>query len=116
MTSKISELLREAKKVLPTDEREGICSAIHSAYVLQKNYSSRARCEALSTINERLGSWQYAHHWLGAQVLFGKHPLRSWKDREKAIRWANDQPTEAIQAWRHAWLDQLIEEFEAKGD
>lgn len=112
---KISEVFKKAKKHLSTDFKQGICLAIQDALFHYRDSETRASLhEAVSIVQERLGMWSYAHHWLGAKVLFGNRPVVYHEDRERVYEWAHRQSEKSIQAWRHAWLDQLIEEFEGK--
>jgi hypothetical protein len=111
---KTSDVLVLAKQRLAYTINQGICSAIINSDV------SWVKTEpVVEMIGSRLNGFAFASDWLGAQVLFGQgcsmvdlssmqyKQIREWRDQQK--EWD-------IQAWRHAWLDQLIAEFQAKGD
>lgn len=118
---KMSKVLSLAKKKLPTAYRVGICGAIYDAYYHSRvPLRDRTRAEAL--ISERLGPFAYATQWLAWQVLYPDAPIPTsyydveYKKANAMDRWMCAQETTKIQSWRHAWLDQMIAEFQAKGD
>lgn len=103
---KIRTAFTLAKKHLSHDRLQGICSALHGVENVPES--------AYDMISERIRGFALASSWLAAQMI-GE---RGHSDRAYARRaaWVDRQGPEAIQAWRHAWLDQLIAELKAKGD
>ncbi len=109
---KTSDVLVLAKQRLSHTYNQGICSAI-----IDSNPSFGK--SVVKMIGSRLGKFIYAPNWLGAQVLFGQGSTGdklSDVDYSLIHKWRSQQRISDIQAWRHAWLDQLIAEFQAKGD
>lgn len=110
---KTSTVLKKAKKQLSKDYKMGICRAVGNTDAKWKDVD---RIQLM--IGDRLGGWAYAHNWLGHQVLypnvdFGKLNNRQFRHIHD---WSLSESEKDIQAWRHAWLDRMIAEFEAKGD
>lgn len=118
---KMSKVLSLAKKQLATTHSMGLCHAIINAYY-HSSVSLRDRTRAEALIEERLGPFAYATQWLAWRVLYPDAPLPTnyydinRKQLDAMERWMYKQKRPEIQAWRHAWLDQLIAEFQAKGD
>ncbi len=111
---KTSDVLVLAKQRLSHTYNQGICSAIINSDPSFGNIKS-----VVEMIGSRLGKFIYAPTWLGAQVLFGQDSTGdklSDADYSLIHKWRSQQKTSDIQAWRHAWLDQMIAEFQAKGD
>lgn len=95
-----------AKKHLSHDRLQGICDVLRRI--------PEAPESAFNTISDRLKHFAFASSWLAAQMTGERgHTDRAYLRRSV---WIANQGAEAIQAWRHAWLDQLIAEFKAKGD
>ena len=118
---KTSKVLRHAKKHLLTTFRMGICHAISDAYYYS-NVPVKDRERVMDLIAERIAPFAYATQWLAWQELYKKEKYpHNYYDIHRvklnAIEvWQCRQRVEDTQAWRHAWLNQLIAEFEAKGD
>lgn len=99
-TSKVlrhaKENLRDSSETWPSNKTMFICLSVECAPAPAKD-KARVRRE----ITRRIAPHRTAEHWLaervGAEAVF-------------------KTPRKAFQAWRHAWVDQLIAEFEAKGD
>jgi hypothetical protein len=102
---KTSEILAKAKKHLwsgtrhnvPEDKFEYICHCVD--WLRDVHVADQVRVK--DEIESRLTPWSSAKTWLQVQV--GEAAV----DRAGCVR---------LQQWRHAWLDQLIAEFKAKGD
>ncbi len=101
---KTSEIFRKAKKLVTYKPdnvwRRYICYGIEDSYISYKD-SDRAR----KIINQRLGR--------------GCNSLEEWMHEQgHAPKYFELTKTHRIkmQKTRHAWLDSLIKEFEAKGD
>lgn len=96
---KTSEILIEAKKHLArTGEEENksnyICNAINKA-------SSHPKAMLLKDeISNRMN---------------GKQTMKVWLNKVHGILW-HELNTISVQAHRHAWVDMLIAEYQAKGD
>lgn len=101
---KTSTLLRKAKKYLPRDRRYPICYAIAEASYFCHD-SDAAHEKSTDAIESRIHPFSMATHWLASKMV-----------KERLGDWVHAQDPKAIQAWRHAWVDQLIVEFKAKGD
>jgi hypothetical protein len=110
---KTSEVFKRAKQRLAMDYSETcntptkekfICIAITTAAAYTKRMTSRdiERCEGI--VKSRMDGAYTMEGWLVDLGCIPEYELcyRAIKDR--------------IQAHRHAWLDSLIAEFEAKGD
>ena len=106
---KTSKILTLAKPLLSYDEPSYICMAINKVAD-----SVDHELRVCDIIEDRLDPWATAANWLAAEMT----GARTWSHRHTNIRhkWIKEQGAQAIQAWRHAWLDQLIAEFKAKGD
>jgi len=101
---KTSEIFRKAKKLVtykPDNvHRRYICFGIEDSDISYKD-SDRAR----KIINQRLGrGCNSLEEWLNKK---GYAPRHFGLTRAHRIK---------MQKTRHAWLDSLIKEFEAKGD
>lgn len=107
---KASTLLTKAKKLLPNDRLYGICYAVS----MVPKASDKDIDRVCDVIGERLGAFSMATSWLAAQMINngGWHTL-DWRKRDD---WVRKQDPRDIQAWRLAWMDQLIVEFKSKGD
>jgi hypothetical protein len=107
---KTSKILKRAKKHLATDYKMGICRAVSGSYW----YVDRVQ----AMISRRLDGWAYANDWLGHQVLFPEVDFDNLTSAQfhSIYNWSKMASAKDIQAWRHAWLDRMIAEFEAKGD
>ena len=117
---KKSVLLREAKKELSWLNPMGLCQAIG----VTAHGATLTANELEELITHRLHPFAYAHSWLGWKMTYPQYKLKDlekWPSCvwDKACDWGydvrNNNPM-GLQAWRHAWLDKLIAEFEAKGD
>jgi len=105
---KTSEAFKKAKQeIYPLGNQVYICHALSvAAYGRFLSDWERIRktrksgyATAMRTIVERIGNEGTLNSWLSLRgVSFRKQTLS------------------LMQSYRHAWLDQLIEEFEAKGD
>ena len=99
---KTSKILTKAKKHLWDGQDNGgityICTSIDQ---VRGGSSELQRYWAKRVINERLCGYSTAYQWLVKKV------------GPKSVEAAGPA---ARQKWRHAWLDQLIAEFKAKGD
>jgi hypothetical protein len=99
---KTSKIFIEAKKHLWDGERnEGVTYICTSIDNVRGGSSELQRYWAKRVINERLCGYSTAYQWLVKKV------------GPKSVEAAGPI---ARQKWRHAWLDQLIAEFKAKGD
>jgi len=109
---KTSEVLTHAKKhlarnhdeILNTHQQKYICLAIEKA--ARRNVRITAGdvaicCDIISSRMDRYGSLE---GWLALHGCFDLHQPISISTKDQ------------IQAHRHAWLDQMIAEFKAKGD
>jgi hypothetical protein len=102
---KTSKILAKAKKHLwngtghksQEGRFEHICHCVDWLHDVHVADQVRVTAE----IESRLTPWLSAKSWLQVQV--GADEV----DRAGCVR---------LQRWRHAWLDQLIAEFKAKGD
>lgn len=112
---KTSKVLKQAKNRLATDYKMGICPAIH-AVSGTSSYLAVERVQCM--ISKRLDGWAYASEWLGHQILFPKVDSDNLTSAQyhSIYNWSKMASAKDIQAWRHAWLDRMIAEFEAKGD
>ena len=116
MRTKTSVILKAARRHLPTHQKKGICLAIHNS-----NAGSREdRLRVCEMISKRIYPFSYASDWLAWTIVHGpkkrdqrKTQLNEWI---AAYEWLDDQERPAIQTWRYQWLDQMIAEFEKKGD
>jgi len=105
---KSSELLRRAKKRLAHtrkqhergDSQKFICFAIAAAAQEAKQVELGHRLRRL--IGCRLGRFNFYEDWL----------LSHHRDFFRSVRQADC----SFQPGRHAWMNSLIKEFEAKGD
>jgi len=128
---KTSMLLHVAKKELSWVNPMGLCHAIsvakHSFFTHmgeRNEHVVNAANELEELITHRLHPFAYAHSWLGWKMTYPQYKLKDlekWPSRvwDRACDWGNDVRNNnpmGLQAWRHAWLDKLIAEFEAKGD
>lgn len=114
---KTSVILKAAKRSLSKERFQGICSALQYC----DGVTGAGQVRVMDMVSDRIEPFAYATDWLAWQIVVGKSsPLkRSRRAREYLQRsndWLNKQSTAALQKWRHAWLDQMIAEFEAKGD
>jgi hypothetical protein len=110
---KTSEVFKQAKRCLAMDYSETcntptkekfICIAVTTAaaYTKRMTVADVKRCEGI--VKSRMDGEYTLESWL---VDRGCIPVKFLNDRNILDR---------IQAHRHAWLDLLIAEFEAKGD
>jgi len=116
---KTSEVLRIAKDYLPNDCRIGICSALDDARYAN-SITTRDADKVKTIVTDRIEPFGYATTWLAWQMVFKDKPVgtngisqRAWAMLDK---WHAKHSAQSKQAWRHAWVDQMIKEFEAKGD
>ena len=108
---KISRIFEKAKSHLSKEHLQGICYAVEDAV----GHKSAERAKQI--ISQRLNGWAYAPTWLASTILHGSavHPNNVTDKQLAEIRaWRQKQKDKDIQAWRHAWLDQLIAEFKEK--
>ena len=117
---KTSSILRAAKPYLGRAMNRGVCTAAACARREgHMDYSDElALCRA---IDDLIKPFPYATDWLAYVVTTGRQPPRapsqvSHKQYHQLRAWKHAQPVEALQDWRHRWVDRLIAEFEAKGD
>lgn len=99
--TEIAKALQAAKRHLNTG-RPGDCRTSHICFAIQMaevsgEISGQLSQAASRVISNRLeghaGAWSWLHNVAGVPDTEITHP--------------------AVQAWRHAWLNQLIEEFES---
>jgi hypothetical protein len=102
---KTSEVFKEAKKRLhngaravPDGKSLNICHAIDHA--VDHGVPSKDAALAQELVMQRLKPHFGVFSWLGA--VAGAHLKRRTRQN--------------LQTYRHAWLDALVKEFEAKGD
>ena len=110
---KLSQVFRKAKANLSHHYANGICTAIDDSDDVNKQSKSRAK----KIVQGRINGWSYATSWLASTVIHGTalSPDTATDDQfNEVTRWKASQSRKALQAWRHAWLDQLIAEFEEK--
>lgn len=108
---KLSAVFLKAKDHLSKECLQGICTAIENAV------GHRTAARAKQIISQRLNGWAYAPSWLASTIVHGSavHPHNVTDKQFAEIRvWRQKQKDKDIQAWRHAWLDQLIAEFKEK--
>lgn len=108
---KTSDILRQAKVNLSHYECQGVCSAI-----IKVPYTPVRKINAVLTdIRDRLYPYSYITQWLSHKMTGIKY-AETLADEIAISNW-RDQFTRAdFQAYRHRWLDQLIQEYQAKGD
>ena len=109
---KSSKLLKKAKKYLwdghektyhDDDQTQFICGALIEAASNAKNISALVVSQELRReIAARLYPASIVEGWLQRKKLIPKNPS-TWNRTD-------------IQTYRHRWLDELIREYEAKGD
>ena len=112
---KTSEAFKQAKlRLYPIGKARYICHALAEAAYDQstaslafdwhKIYSTRKPgfSTAIEVITERIGSTMALESWLHEQGI-------DWRE-------GRSKGHNQMEAYRHRWLDALIEEFEAKGD
>lgn len=104
-------LARNNKELDDVKKTNAICFAIDDWG--WKDHQSRGlvACKAKDVIQQRLGAVGYASKWI--QNNCGKFPP---KEREIILYGDAKARNDLYQAWRHAWLDQLIAEFKNKKD
>lgn len=117
---KTSEVLKRAKKHLSRKYREGVCSAVWKA-TYESNVPSFRASDVTRMISDRIKPFGYASKWLAWRMAVGytmpRSEFRIPGSKAQAIYdWLDKYTPKDIQAWRHAWLDSMITEFEAKGD
>lgn len=109
---KTSELLREAKRYLvgPDLDREGktqmVCFAI-GRVVNKKLIEDRRQQRLMQRIRIALSPYSTVCAWLHYEHGVPMRLLESPR---------TGRYTPAMQAYRHRWLDSLINEYAAKGD
>jgi hypothetical protein len=117
---KTSKVLKRAKKQLSRKYREGVCNSVRAA---KSNEAGEDKAfEVRQMIAKRVRPFTFASRWLAWRMVFGEKmpiseaaiPLSKVEALNHWIR--NCTTAKDIQAWRHAWLDNMIAEFEAKGD
>ena len=108
---KTSTILRRAKKKLDMHDRtDGVCLAIGRV-------GSGWHGELIKDVSDRIKPFAYAHQWLAHRMLCGRSkPKKTNEEWEQTQAWLNAQSHRNIQRWRLAWIDELIKEYEAKGD
>jgi hypothetical protein len=110
---KTSEVFKRVKEHLAKDLHEAynrsgkekfICIAITTAAAHTKRITEEDRSRCTAIVESRLEGTYTMEGWLVDRGCIPEYELcdRATKDR--------------IQAHRHAWVDMLIAEFEAKGD
>jgi EAL domain-containing protein (putative c-di-GMP-specific phosphodiesterase class I) len=117
---KTSIILRKAKRHLSRTSREGVCSAVWTLSSRERIPLSKLK-PVTQMITQRIKPFTYASAWLawrmtqGYQMPHSEFYTTSGANNE-IHEWLRKQGAAAVQEWRHAWLDQMIAEFEAKGD
>ena len=109
---KSSKLLKKAKKYLwdgnekryhDDDQTQFICEALIEAASDAKKISALVVSQELrKEIRDKLHPASIVEGWLRSKKLIPKNPS-TWNRTD-------------IQTYRHRWLDELIREYEAKGD
>ena len=97
---KKSEMLREAKKFLWDGVSKRNRKEVYICLALSFNVGFKQTNELRKIIYERIGGFGSIDKWLHDKYNIPKEQFKN----------------EAMQAYRHQWVDMLIEEFEAKGD
>ena len=109
---KTSTVLTHAKKYLARNYDESlhtsrgkyICFAIEKAARCNGRITDKDRRRCLDIISSRLNGCGSLEGWLALHGCFVRQDPTSISTKDQ------------IQAHRHAWLDQMIAEFKAKGD
>lgn len=101
MQKKTSEVFRKAKECIENDDVRFICHAIALQYEWKASQIyENPHSIAEKIVQDRLEGFSTLECWLE-----GKHGVKdAFNNHDK------------MKATRLAWLDSLIEEFEAKGD
>ena len=110
---KLSQVFSKAKANLDHQYPHGICTAIDDTNDVDEQSKARAK----EIIHSRINGGSHATSWLASTVIHGTalSPDTATDDQfDEVARWKVSQSREALQAWRHAWLDQLITEFKEK--
>jgi len=110
---KTSKVLKKAKKHLAENhidlvasyKASFICYAIADTDKVSQRDADRVR----NMVQERLAPYATLEGWLSK-----KHRVKliGWNDSDIKVNAYKDK----MQATRHAWIDSMITEFEAKGD
>jgi hypothetical protein len=98
----------------------GLCIAL-SFLDMPTTEGVRKRIEVGNLINARIEPYPFATYWLAWRVVAPRYRAKDFANWPKTVNdrilyWVDTQPVADLQAWRHAWLDELIKEFESKGD
>jgi len=108
---KTSQVFKQAKKYLWTGDLND--SFDKSMYI----------CHAISDVGDIYGRYYHTPYERAKRLIHFRiaphYDLESWvrsnvKGSHKVLNKASG--TKQLQAYRHRWLDALIEEFESKGD
>lgn len=105
--TKTSTILKKAKKKMSNHLLQGICSAVAFSDV-PIGYKLKVQ----KMICKRILPYAYAHDWLASKMTTAPKGQKAQAMRE----WIYNQRARDIQAWRHQWLDMMIQEFLDKGD
>lgn len=103
---KTSEILKIAKMYLWDGRNHqcgalGLCGAIKRAIHNNRNSTDRVKAsEVIDRVQSSLGKWVFVSSWLRAE-----HNIPAKKLTPKNL-----------QAYRQLWLNELIAEYESKGD
>lgn len=117
---KTSKVLRVAKQYLNHEVNQGICLALSDAR-RARAISNASENRVGDIISDRIQPFAYATTWLAYAVTTGKNPPKNYNnvtndEYTKYSRWKRARREADLQAWRHRWVDNMIAEFEAKGD
>lgn len=117
---KTSKILRITKQYLNHEVNQGVCFALSDARRAGA-ISMASEDRVGEIISDRIQPFTFATTWLAYAVTTGKTPPKNYNnisaaEYTKYSRWKRVQREVDLQAWRHRWVDQMIAEFEAKGD
>ena len=87
-----------------------LCLAISDAYLLYTEYT-HIGWALKKRIDECLDGFHSAEDWLHYECEIPSKQLRCYNKRL-----GDTVPTQALYDYRHRWIDELIREYEAKGD
>lgn len=98
------------KEFEATNKARYLCIAITGAYILHKEYATIGR-ELKYRIANSLDGHHSVEDWLEHECSVSKFKLRRYDKRID-----DTVPTQALYDYRHRWIDELIREYESKGD
>lgn len=93
-----------------TNKARYLCIAISDAYLLYTEYA-HIGWMLKKRIDECLGFYHSVEDWLENECSVSKFKLRRYDKRID-----DTVPMQALYDYRHRWIDELIREYEAKGD